>query len=136
MTVSRTTKNTSAGFTLLEVMFALAIIAATLVVVLGVQSQSLSLATETKFSTTAVFLAQHKMAEVEAGDPEDLMDGSGDFGEDFPGYRWDLTVSDTPSVEPAEASDYLQQLDLTVSWGEESPYQYKVRLYRFASESR
>jgi general secretion pathway protein I len=135
MILSCTTKNSGAGFTLLEVMFALAVIAATLVVILGSQSQSLSLATETKFSTTAVFLAQHKMAQLEAEDPEDIVADSGDFGEDFPGYRWDLKVSDTPSVEPAEVSDYLEQLDLTVSWGEEGLYQYTVRLYRFVSES-
>jgi general secretion pathway protein I len=123
-----------AGFTLLEVMFALAVIAATLVVVLGSQSQSLSLATETKFTTTAIFLAQHKMAELETGNPADLSADSGDFGEDFPGYRWELDVSDAPPVEPEGVSDYLRQVDLTVSWGEEGPYQYSVRLYRFAGK--
>jgi general secretion pathway protein I len=122
------------GFTLLEVMFALAVIAATLVVVLGSQSQSLSLATETKFTTTAIFLAQHKMAQIEAGDHGDFSGDSGDFGEDFPGYRWELNVSDAPSVEPEGVSDYLGQLDLIVSWGEDSPYQYSVRLYTFVGK--
>jgi len=135
MTLFCATNGKHAGFTLLEVMFALAIIAATLVVVLGSQSQSLSLATETKFTTTAIFLAQHKMAQVEAGNPEDLSADSGDFGEDFPDYRWELTVSDAPSVEPEGVSDYLGQLDLTVSWGEDSPYKYSVRLYTFAAKS-
>lgn len=135
MTLFCTTHSKNAGFTLLEVMFALAIIAATLVVVLGSQSQSLSLATETKFTTTAIFLAQHKIAEMEAGNPEDLSADSGDFGEDFPGYRWEIEVSDVASVEPEEVSDYLSQLDLTVSWGEDSPYQYRIRLYRFAAGS-
>jgi general secretion pathway protein I len=116
-------------------MFALAIIASTLVVVLGSQSQSLSLATETKFTTTAIFLAQHKMAQLEAGNQKDLSPDSGDFGEDFPGYRWELDVSDAPSIEPEGVSDYLGQLDLTVSWGEDSPYKYSVRLYTFAGKS-
>ena len=128
-------KEKPAGFTLLEVMFALAVIAATLVVVLGSQSQGLSLATETKFTTTAIFLAQHKMAELEAGNSADLSGDSGDFGEDFPGYRWELEVSDPPSVEPEGVSDYLRQVDLTVSWGEDSSYEYKVRLYRFVGKS-
>ena len=135
MTLVRATNGKHAGFTLLEVMFALAIIAATLVVVLGSQSQSLSLATETKFTTTAIFLAQHKMAQVEAGNPEDLSADSGDFGEDFPGYQWELNVSDAPSVEPEGVSDYLEQLDLIISWGEDSPYKYNVRLYTFAAQS-
>ena len=128
-------KEKPAGFTLLEVMFALAVIAATLVVVLGSQSQGLSLATETKFTTTAIFLAQHKMAELEAGIAADLSGDSGDFGEDFPGYHWELEVSDPPSVEPEGVSDYLRQVDLTVSWGEDSSYEYKVRLYRFVGKS-
>jgi general secretion pathway protein I len=129
-----TTKKKRAGFTLLEVMFALAVIATTLVVVLGLQSQSLSLATETKFTTTAIFLAQHKMAQLEAGNPEDLSADSGDFGEDFPGYRWEVEISDPPSVEPEGVSDYLRQVDLTVSWGEDSPYQYSVRFYKFVGK--
>jgi general secretion pathway protein I len=124
-----------AGFTLLEVMVALAIIATALVAVLGMQSQSLSLASETKFTTTAIFLAQHKMAQLEAQGPEEVSDDSGDFGEDFPGYHWSLSVSDVTSVEPENASDYLRQLDLTVSWGEDGPYHYSLRLYRFVPES-
>ena len=135
MSLSCSTNSRHAGFTLLEVMFALAVIAATLVVVLGSQSQSLSLATETKFTTTAIFLAQHKMAQLEAGNPEDLSADSGDFGEDFPGYRWELEVNDAPDIEPEGVSDYLGQVDLTVLWGEDSPYQYSVRLYTFAGKS-
>ena len=131
-----TTNDRYAGFTLLEVMVALAIIATALMAVLGSQSQSLSIASETKFSTTAIFLAQHKMAELEAKDPEELSADSGDFGEEFPGYRWDLRVSDVASVEPENVSDYLSQLDLTVSRGEDGPYQYSLRLYRFVPETK
>ena len=52
----------SPGFTLLEVMVAISILAIALVAVFGSQSQSLSLANEAKFNTTAPFLAQSKMA--------------------------------------------------------------------------
>ena len=82
-----------AGFTLLEVMVAMAIIAIALTAVFGSQSQSLTLASEAKFSTTAAFLAQSKMAEIEAQKPEDLTSDSGDFGEDFPGYLWELSLA-------------------------------------------
>jgi general secretion pathway protein I len=129
------TNDRYSGFTLLEVMIALAIIATALIAVLGSQSQSLSLASETKFSTTAIFLAQHKMAELEAEDPTGLSADSGDFGEDFPGYQWSLTVSDVASVEPENVSDYLKQLDLTVSWGADGVYQYSLRLFRFVPPS-
>jgi general secretion pathway protein I len=123
------------GFTLLEVMIAIAIIAIALVAVLGSQSQSLSLASEAKFNTTAALLAQSKMAEVEAASPEELISNSGDFGEDFPDYRWELTVSDVGFLGAEEVLDYLKQIDLVVSWGERKSYQYKVRLYRFVPKA-
>jgi general secretion pathway protein I len=119
------------GFTLLEVMVAMAIIAIALTAVLGSQSQSVSLATEAKFSTTAAMLAQSKMAEMEAKKLNDLTSGSGDFGEDFPGYIWNASVSDVMSVGPVNVSDHLKQIDLEVSWGEDQLYQYRLRLYRF-----
>jgi general secretion pathway protein I len=122
-------KETS-GFTLLEVMIAVAVIAIALVAVFGSQSQSLSLANEAKFNTTAALLAQSKIAEMAAEKPEDLTSDSGDFGEDFPDYHWNLTVSDV-SFGEEEASEYLKQIDLSLSYGEHGRYQYRLRLYRF-----
>ena len=124
------------GFTLLEVMIALAIIAIALVTVLGSQSQSLSLASEAKFKTTAALLAQSKMAEIEAESPENLASNSGDFGETFPNYHWELTVSDLAFAGVEEVLDYLKQIDLVVSWGEQDQYQYRLRLYRFVPKTK
>lgn len=122
------------GFTLLEVMVSMAIIAIALTAVLGSQSQSVSFATEAKFTTTAALLAQGKMAELEAMNPEDLASDSGDFGEDFPDYSWEVTLGDVFFSEPENVSNHLQQIDLTVSWGEEEVYQYRLRRYRFFSQ--
>jgi len=119
------------GFTLLEVMVSMAIIAITLTAVLGSQSQSVSFATEAKFSTTASLLAQGKMAEAEARKPEDLYSESGDFGEDFPGYAWEVTVEDVFFSDPENVSNHLIQINVVVSWGEEALYQYPLRRYRF-----
>jgi len=119
------------GFTLLEVMIAIAIIAITLGAVFGSQSQSLSLANEAKFSTTAALLAQSKMAEIEAVNPEDLASDSGDFGENFPNYHWNFTVRDISFAGADEALDYLKRIDLSLFYGEQNQYQYTLRLYRF-----
>ena len=83
------------GFTLLEVMIAMAILAITLVVVFQSQSQSISMAGRARFETTASFLAQSKMVEVEATDPEEIGPDSGDFGDDFPDYSWRVDVTET-----------------------------------------
>ena len=124
------------GFTLLEVMVAIAIIAIALTAVLGSQSQSLSLASEAKFSTTAAFLAQGKMAEIEAEKVEDLASDSGDFGEDFPGYHWEVTASNVAFAGEEGVSDHLKQIDLTVSWEDHDDYEYRLRLYRLAPKTR
>lgn len=123
------------GFTLLEVMFALAIIAIALTAVLGSQSQGISLASEAKFSTTAAFLAQSKMAEIEVKSERALPSDSGDFGEDFPGYMWELNVSSVTPDGPENVSDHLEQIDLKVSWGEDEQYQYNLRLYHFVPQT-
>lgn len=125
----------SSGFTLLEVMLALAIIAIALTAALSLGSQGLSLASEAKFTTTAVFLAQSKMAEIEVKEPQDLISDSGDYGEDFPDYRWDMNVSDATIAEPEGVSDYLKQIDLKISWGDGALYQYSLRQYKFVPET-
>ena len=114
------------GFTFLEVMVAIALIAIALTAVLGSQSQSVSLAGEARFNTTAALLALSKMAEIELEDSDDLNADSGDFGEDFPGYTWQLSVSDVMFEHPENASDHLQRVDLTISWGEDELYQYAL----------
>ena len=124
-------RRAESGFTLLEITVAMAIIAIALTAMLSSQSQSLSLANEAKFSTTATLLAQSKMAEFENLKPEDLVSDSGDFGEDFPNYSWEMNISDITIPEAEKSSEYLKQIDLKVSWGDVEQYQYHLRLIRF-----
>ncbi len=125
----------ASGFTLLEVMIATAIIAIALVAALGSQSQSLSLASEAKFATTVAFLAQKKMAELEAEDLEGLMSDSGDFGEDFPGYRWESEVDDATLEGSEKISDHVKKISLTMYWAEGDGYRYRLSLYRFVPKA-
>ncbi len=119
------------GFTLLEVMVAMAIIAITLGVIFDSQSTSLSLACEAKFNTTGPLLAQKKISELESIRTEDIFSASGEF-EDFPGYRWKLQVEEPAFDFPENVSTHLKQLDLTITWGEDETYSYHLRLFRFA----
>ena len=126
-------KNASnSGFTLLEVMIAVALIAIALTALLGSQAQSVSFANSAKFETTAALLAQSKMSELVMQETTALFGDSGDFGEDYPGYAWESTVSDI-SIEGIEnISDYLKQIDLTLTWG---VFTYNLRLYHYVAES-
>ena len=125
-------KEEDPGFTLLEVIAALSIIAIALTTLLVSQSQSLSLAGEAKFSTTAALLARHKMTELEAMETDDLIADSGDFGEDFPNYFWETQINPVsfPGVE--QYADQFKQIDLSVFFGENKQYQYALRLYLFS----
>jgi type II secretion system protein I len=104
------------GFTLLEVMVAMAILAISLTSLLGSQSQSLYAADEANFSMISAFLAQEKMTELLAQDGY-LSDDSGDFGEHHPGYFWrsEVVQSDFSEIETLEGTeDLLARIDLVV----------------------
>jgi general secretion pathway protein I len=83
------------GFTLLEVMIAMAILAIALVAVYQSQSQSVSMAGEARFLTTASLLAQGRMAQIDALQPSAIKAEKGDFGDDFPDYSWQVEIDDT-----------------------------------------
>ena len=83
------------GFTLLEVMLAMAILAIVLVAVFQSQSQSLSMSGRSRFLTTASLLAQSRMAEIELMGIENIMITSGDFGDEYPYYAWHIEIADT-----------------------------------------
>ena len=104
------------GFTLLEVMVAISILAIALTVLLGNQSQSMRLAEESRFAFTSSLLIKEKLADFQISG-EVLSNADGDFGEDFPGYFWSVEV-DTPDFDdyPAltGAEQFIQQIDLKV----------------------
>jgi general secretion pathway protein I len=83
------------GFTLMEVMVAMAILAIALVSIFQLQSQSISMATDSRFMTTAALLAQSKMVEVETRPSLSNQSEDGDFSTDYPQYTWHLVISDT-----------------------------------------
>ncbi len=120
------------GFTLLEVMVSLSIIALALTTLLTSQSQSLSLASEAKFNSTATLLAQSRIAEIETAKIEDLRSDSGDFGDNFPDYYWEMELNSIPLSGTEKIADHLREIDLNIFFGREKKYKYNVRLYRFA----
>jgi len=89
------TRMTEKGFTLMEVMVAMAILAIALVSIFQLQSQSISMATDSRFMTTAALLAQSKMVEVETQSPLSNKTENGDFVPDYPQYAWQLIIGDT-----------------------------------------
>ena len=119
-------QNKANGFTLMEVMIAMAILAIALVAVFQLQSQSISMSTDSRFMTTAALLAQSKMVEAEAGPTLVNHSEDGDFGPDYPQYSWHLEVGDTqlPQFKKIEVTVTNK---LFISGGT-----YKLLLYKTA----
>jgi len=98
------------GFTLMEVMIAVTILAIVLLAVFQSQSQSLSMTSRSRFLTTASLLAQSRMAEAELTGIDQLITTSGDFGDDYPDYAWRIEVTDTQM-------DYMKKITVRVTNG-------------------
>jgi len=99
------------GFTLLEVMIALLIIATSFVVLLHTRNQSVITADYAKRATVATLLASEKMSDIEQEDFPDTGDDSSNFGDDYPEYRWKTSVSDT-------AYENIREVKVEVLWDE------------------
>lgn len=109
-------RKTLSGFTLLEVMVALAILAIALTTLIGSQNQSMMAAGQADFSFQSSLLARQKLAEILASEDTPYA-STGDFGENYPTMFWRLEVSDVDfsGYEPLEGSEtYLRRLDLTI----------------------
>jgi general secretion pathway protein I len=85
------------GFTLLEVMVAIAILGIALLGLLGLQHQSMTSVIRAQQSTRASMLAQAVMTEAELERFPDLGRTNGDFQSSFPGefpdFRWERDVA-------------------------------------------
>ncbi|MGB9498427.1 MAG: type II secretion system minor pseudopilin GspI [Dissulfuribacterales bacterium] len=101
------------GFTLLEVMVALSIIAIVLVSIMRLQGQTIFMNETIRFYTIAPLLAQSKMAEI-SEDPLAGISDSGDFGTDFSGYTWEAQISDLNIDVPECPEIKLKKVDIIV----------------------
>jgi general secretion pathway protein I len=124
---------TASGFTLFEVMIALAVMSIVLVSVYRMHSQSLTMNTAARFYTLAPLLAQNKLAELETLSSDGFPDDSGDFGEQYPGYSWQTSIADVSSEMLGEVADDLKRIDLTVSYNN-NQFSHSLRTYRFQRE--
>jgi len=118
------------GFTLLEVMVALSIIAIVLVSVYKLHAQTVSMNNEVRFYVTAPMLAQIKMAEIESESLEDIGDDSGDYGDEFPDYRWNIVIDDVESTALGDIAKDLKKIDLLISFNNDE-FTYNLRAYKY-----
>ncbi len=129
-------KKSSRGFTLLEVMISVAIIAFVFVSIFRMQSSTIDLATAGSFNTLAPMLAKKLLNDVE-NDLADWSEFEGGFSDSFPGIQWRLEISETFF----EIDDFISEdnqerfkkieIEIISSSGSRS---YKINTWRFADE--
>lgn len=103
------------GFTLLEVMVALAIVSGALVALLTLGNRSVTAQTRLQRLTQATLLAQQKMAETEVGSRRKTLEKTlqeGRFDAPHADYRWRLAFAETPLPS-------VKLVTVTVLWGDE-----------------
>ena len=110
-------RSLAAGFTLLEVMIALAIVGTVLVALLGLGNRTIAVSDRIQMLTRATMLAQEKMTEVEqtatSSTQFSLQDEEGIFEEPFAEFSWRSQFSPTPLPQ-------VHQVVVTVVWGDEA----------------
>ncbi len=121
------------GFSLVELMVALAIFAASFGVLLSAHTSAARQEAHARHLFTATSLARQVLTWTELEEPLELGEETGDFGDEFPLYTWKRTVTDadlTSMVANAMAALGLQgipipaglggvmQVDIEVLWSE------------------
>lgn len=106
-----------AGFTLLEVLVALTVIAFAFVGLLGLQGRNIQAVARDQSLTRATLLARELVSQIQfqvaTGGLEGLGDSSGTF-EGYPGYRWERQVVPT-------GLDEIREVVVRVIWDERMP---------------
>jgi len=99
------------GFTLIEILATLVLVAIILPVAMSGISLALGVADQSRRQTEAASLAQTKMAEIIASQQWQTSSLAGDFAPDRPEYRWVAQVTDWQGTT-------VKQLDVQVLWNQ------------------
>jgi prepilin-type N-terminal cleavage/methylation domain-containing protein len=124
------------GFTLLEVMVSLSLIAIVFSVLFKLQTQTVELSESNKFNSIAPGLAQELLAQVEQDLPN-WAHSEGEFGPDFPGIRWQTEITESEFETFDGISDALKnrfkQIRVTIS-DQNQKRTYSLSTWRISSE--
>ena len=121
------------GFTLMEVMVALSVVAIALMAIYRMHTQTLFMDARGRFDTVAAMLARQKLADVDAMDLKDLTGDSGDFGNAQPGYAWQIQSEEVSSDLLKEDGPTLKRITVIISFNEEESL-FSLTTYRHLYE--
>ena len=97
------------GFTLVEVLVSLALVGVVLPVAMAGVTLAMGMGETARHRTEAAALAGGKLAELMATGDWQSSQTSGDFGDEWPAYTWEVNVEDWEEPD-------CDQVTLTVRW--------------------
>ena len=116
---------TGRGFTLLEVMVALAVLSLALVVIFSQQATSIDQGNEARIVIKATFLAQERMTALLTNDRLSIGEEDGEVPEDIPSFHWKQVVEES-EIEG------MQRVTVIVLW-KEGDKERDVRLVTYVA---
>lgn len=121
------------GFTLMEVMIALSVVAIALTAIYRMHTQTLFMDARGRFDTVATMLARQKLADIDTLDLKDLTSDTGDFDSDHPGYAWKIESEGVVSDLIKADGPALKRIILTIGFNEEESL-FTLTTYRHLYE--
>jgi len=126
------------GFTFIEVMVAMAVIALVMTSLFRMQSGSFELASAEEFCSVARLLARQQLALMEQ-DPDEWNGTDGDFGPENEDYEWTCEVLDVEFDKetglPKTDAGTLKKIDLTISQSQ-GGRSFHVETFRYVPASK
>ncbi len=113
------TADRSRGFTLIELLVTLVLIALVMPPAMRGISLSMQLGGQSRKEVEAVALARTRLTELLVTGDWEKGARSGDFGSEWPGYKWNVEISNWTEA----SNDSIRQLEMTVTW----PYRKVTR---------
>ncbi|MEW5909663.1 MAG: prepilin-type N-terminal cleavage/methylation domain-containing protein [Thermodesulfobacteriota bacterium] len=117
------------GFTFLEIMVALSVVGIVFIAVYQLHFSTLSNTHDSQFNIIAPMLAQKKISDAEWVGRKDGESLNGDFGEEFPGFGWEMTIKQPESEFLKRQTPDLKQIDLRIL-SLSRPLAFQIRTYR------
>jgi prepilin-type N-terminal cleavage/methylation domain-containing protein len=87
------------GFSLLEIIISMGLIAIALLAVFRLQAQNVELLSDARFMTVATYLAQDRISRILSQDRLGADSKSDAFGEDYPSFRYREEISEVEDFE-------------------------------------
>ena len=112
------------GFTLVEVTVAMAILAMTFVVLMGLQQRDVSLQEYADRLTVATLLSRERMMQFEMASFPQIGEQAGEFLEEHQSYTWKASITSTPF-------GFVREVRVRVRWkGEEQGAELIAYLFK------